>query len=99
MELGILGAIALLLACSVSGALATTWKLHRRCLKLEEHVDGIEEILLSRRNREASRSRWDKAKTFEEQIAMFQAANAGPARAQRFSNDPVDASEAHGFIR
>lgn len=58
--LGILTAIACILAASVAGGLITTWSVHRRAYRLELRVGDLEERLLTVNKRNAANARWEK---------------------------------------
>lgn len=99
LEIGILGAIALVLTCSLAGGLATTWRLHRRTLKLEHAVDTLEEIITSKRNRESANKRWSKEERLEAELEAFRVGHSRPAPRERFANEPLNMDEMHGLSR
>ena len=58
--LGVLIAIACILAASVTGGLLTSWSVHRRAYRLELRVGDLEERLLVVNKRNAAAARWEK---------------------------------------
>lgn len=93
MELAVLGAIAVVLACSVAGGLATTWSLHRRTRRLEYGLADIEERLTTVRNRDKAHKRWEKADAMEDELqaVLTSARQQRPTgRTRQFVNDPME---------
>ena len=58
--LGILSAIACILAASVSGGMLTAWSVHRRAYRLELRVGDLEERQITMNKRTAAAARWEK---------------------------------------
>lgn len=58
--LGLLSAIACILAASVAGGLLTSWSVHRRAYRLELRVGDLEERVLTMTKRSAAAVRWEK---------------------------------------
>lgn len=61
MELGLILLIAVILGGSVAGGLVTTWKLHRRMLRLEDIVNTLQDITTRQDKKAAAQVRWSKA--------------------------------------
>ena len=100
IELSILAASVLVIGGSTAGALVHTWRIHRRVLRLEEAQQVFEEIITCRKNRDAANTRWQKKRSFDDEIEAFTAQHTSrPRVADRFANDPVVSDELHGLSR
>jgi hypothetical protein len=69
MELALLYLIAAVLGGGVSGALLTTWSVHRRLRSLEFHLVDLERVIMRETKRRAGGERWSKADAEAELLA------------------------------
>jgi hypothetical protein len=73
MELALLVVIAAVLGGGVSGALLTTWNVHRRLRSLEYHLIDLERITIRETKRRAAGQRWDKNEDQDKELLKLMA--------------------------
>jgi hypothetical protein len=85
MELALLTVIAAVLGGGVSGALLTTWNVHRRLRSIEFHLIDTERVLTREVKRRAAGTRWDKEDAETKQL--LEQIEASKGTQGRFDND------------
>jgi len=64
------------------------WRFGRRCTNLEFAVSDLQERAKSTAGREMAKTRWEKSKRFDEEMAqVLQGAESAPRR--KYDNDPL----------